>query len=110
MVFWKSRALSIDPKKAVGLLSGWVTVLGGAAYADVARLRGTTPATAAAPSPKPKNFLRDIACICCPSRAGIITAKGRYSQELGESTTEKRRNGAIQNDTGWNANPRIRRC
>src|SRR5271169_201800 len=88
MVFWNASALSMDPKKAVAF-SGWVAGLVGAACAGVARLRGTTPAAAAAPSPNPKNFLRDIACISCTSGAGLLTTQGRYSPDSGESTIAK---------------------
>src|SRR5580704_5781389 len=62
MVFWKSSAWSMDPKKAVAL-SGWVMGSVAAACAGGVRLRCTVPAAAAAPSPTPKNFLRDSACI-----------------------------------------------
>src|ERR1700676_5033748 len=85
MVFWKSSALSMDPKKP-DAFSGQVARSVEAAYAGGARLRGATPAAAAAPSPNPKNFRRDIACIFVPPELGVFTMEGRYSQDFGEST------------------------
>ena len=71
MVFWKSSALSIDPKKATAPPDS-VTGSVGVACAGGTRLRGATPAAAAAPSPNPKNFLRDIACIFVPPEMGFL--------------------------------------
>jgi hypothetical protein len=88
MVFWKSSALSIDPKKAIAL-SGWGTASVGAACAGGARLRGATPAAAAAPRPHPKNFLRDIARTLFPPELGSFSTEGRYSHDSAESTMAK---------------------
>src|SRR5580704_12333169 len=88
MVFWKSSALSMDPKRARAS-PGWVTRSAGAACADGVRPRGAAPAAAAAPSPNPKNFLREIACILVPPEMGFYTTEGRYSHGFGESTMAK---------------------